>query len=52
MEKNLNATSSLFESIVALLESVFGFLPDWVLLFMGSAVLFSIAIFVYKLIRG
>lgn len=52
MENNLNSISSLFDAIVSLFGVVFGFLPSWVLLFISSAVLFAIGIFIYKLIRG
>lgn len=52
METNLNSVQSLFESFIALYQSVFGFLPNWTLLFMHTAILFSIGLFLYKLIRG
>lgn len=52
MDSGLNGISRLFDSIIALFSAVFGFLPTWVLVFVGSACLFMIGIFIYKLIRG
>lgn len=50
--ETLSKIGTLFGDIVDLFGTVFDFLPSWVFLFMGSAVLFSVGIFIYKLIRG
>lgn len=52
MESGLNSISRLFNSISELFLALFGFLPQWCQIFIGSALVFSIAVFVYKLIRG
>lgn len=48
----ISGVRSLFNAIISLFSSVFSFLPSWVLLFVGSAVVFAIGIFIYKLVRG
>lgn len=52
MEQNLNQISGLFNAIINLFGAIFGFLPAWVLYFIGSVVVFAIGVFIYKLIRG
>lgn len=52
MDSGLSQIGRLFENIIALIGSVFGFLPPWVLVFMGSAFVFMVGVFIYKLIRG
>lgn len=52
MEQNLNQVSSIFDAIISLFGVVFAFLPNWCLYFIGSILVFVIAIFIYKLIRG
>ena len=52
MEQNLNEIRELFNSIVELIGSLFGFLPSWCLVFVGSSFVFVVAVFIYKLIRG
>lgn len=39
-------------SVALVLEAVFGFLPGWVLVFVGSCFLLLIGLIAYKLIRG
>lgn len=52
MDGGLNNISRLFDSVVSLICSVFSFLPPWCLVFLGSAFVFMMAVFVYKLVRG
>lgn len=52
MDSGLNSIGKLLESIVYVLFSVFSFLPAWCQVFVGSAFVFMIAVFIYKLIRG
>lgn len=52
MDSGLNSIARLFDAIVSLFGAVFGFLPPWVLVFVGSACVFMLGVFVYKLIRG
>lgn len=48
----LNGITRLLKAIVSLFSAVFGFLPEWVLFFVGSAILFMVGVFIYKLVRG
>lgn len=52
MEQNLSQISQIFKAIVNLFGAVFGFLPTWVLYFVGSVSIFAVGVFIYKLIRG
>lgn len=52
MDSGLNGIGRLFESIVSLFSACFGFLPSWVLVFIGGAFAFMLGVFVYKLLRG
>lgn len=42
----------VLKSIVYLFTSIFLFLPAWVRVFVGSALLFLLVVIIYKLIRG
>ena len=48
----LNSLKNLFESIISLVSAVFGFLPPWCVVFVGSVFVFVIGVFIYKLVRG
>lgn len=52
MDSALNSVSKLFKAFVSLFDALFGFLPEWVMVFVGSAFIFAIGVFIYKLIRG
>lgn len=52
MDSGFNSISRLFDAIITLFGAVFGFLPPWVLVFVGSVCLFMLGVFVYKLFRG
>lgn len=52
MDSALNSVSKLFKVFVSLFDALFGFLPDWVMVFIGSSVVFAIGVFIYRLIRG
>jgi len=52
MESGLNSISNLFDSVASLFLAVFGFLPPWCQVFVGSGFVFVIGVFIYKLIRG
>lgn len=52
MESGFNSISRLFDAFVSLFGAVFGFLPSWVLVFVGSACVFMLGVFIYKLLRG
>lgn len=50
MEQNLNSISGLFDALFSLFSSLFLFLPDWSLSFIGSILMFAIGVFILKLI--
>lgn len=50
MEQNVNSIGALFDALVSLIQACFTFLPDWTLLFMGSAFSFVIAVLIFKLV--
>lgn len=52
MEQGLGQINQLFNAVVNLFGAVFGFLPSWVLVFVGGAIVFVVGVFIYKLIRG
>lgn len=52
MDNGFTSISRMFSAFTSLFSAVFGFLPDWVLVFIGSAFVFMIMVFIYKLIRG
>lgn len=52
MENGFTSIQKLFDGILGMYNAVFGFLPSWVGLFVGSAFVFAIVVFIYRLIRG
>lgn len=48
----INGITRLLDAIIGLFSAVFGFLPAWVSLFVGSAMLFTIGVFIVKFVRG
>lgn len=50
MESVLNDITSLFDSVISIFFSVFSFLPSWCLDFVGTAFLFMIGVFFFKLL--
>lgn len=52
MDSVFGSISELFKAIISLVGAVFGFLPEWSLKFLASALAVAVALFIYRLIRG
>ena len=48
----MNSLEKILESVVVIIQAVFGFLPPWCLVFTASAFVVVLALIVYKLTRG
>jgi len=48
----MSGVEKFIESIVILIQAVFGFLPPWCLVFVGTAFGVVVAVIIYKLFRG